>query len=338
MVELVFLGILSLIVLDIVNFFINKLKMRQLNYQNSLDNFEVRMDSSAPIITIIGTLFFGFCAYWASKASIENGYYAWFGFAMTAFLSAIFTLVFFKKLKITGNNIIYIQYLFPKRIRCTFSDISHYIDTGDRLILYKDKKKLFSIDKDMTGYSNLSKRLDKENIKCSDDGITLRTIRKSDIFFRNNGVIGLAFLFIFCALVLVVTAIAQDAATKPITALIIDSIILILVMLGSFLFSISFIVVPAYINIHRIEKRLGINFDEEMAKLGVVKFNYKNKKWYIEDMSFIVNSDYILEIEKVVDKNEEGKYVYYLKNIDKKTIKLSTSNFNNDFENWFNKK
>ena len=339
MFEILFSGLITILVIDIVTIVINKLKANKAKYTKSIDEFEVRLDSIVGVVFLISTIFFGLCAVGASTASIENGYYTWIAFSIVAVLSAILVFMFFTNVKVKGNDIVYKKYLPPKTIKCKFSDIAYYSVFADTITLYaKDNKKLFSIDNDMIGSSNLIERLNKENIICSEDGNVKRTIKKSDIIFRNGNVIGLGVLFIVIGLLVAVVEIAEKAAQAAILTGIMDGLIFMIIMFFVFLFSISFIIVPALINIHKIEKGLGINFDEEMAKEGITSFGFKNEKWYLDTPQIIVNRDYIKTIENV--KNKENSYykyvVYHLRTVDGQIMKIKTSN--NNFYDWYEKR
>ena len=340
MIDLFFTGFSLFITLEVVGLILNKLKSKQLEYQESLDNFEVRLDNGISILFLISALFFGFCAYGASISDIDHGYYFWYAFAAVSVVSSILILMSFQKLKVDGNNIIYTQYLFPKRLHLTFSDITHYSIFGDTLKIYKNQKKLFSLDCDMTGYKNFLDRLKRENIKCSEDGVSTRTIKKNDIFFRNTSAIGIIVLMLVISVFMVIPTFAQSISENNLYEAITESIITILIMLGVGLFAASFVTIPYYININKIEKGLGITFDEEMKKLGVTWFDYKDEKWYIQGINFIVCRDYIESIENINFRsggdNSADTYDFYLRTKDGKRIKLSSTN-KDDFKSWFYK-
>ena len=344
MIEIVLTGISSLLVIDIVSFVINKLKANKAKNKKSTDEFEVRLDSIGPIIFIISSLFFGFCAFGASQATIENGYYTWPGFALVALLSAIAVFKTFTNIKVKGNNITYKSYLLPKIVHTTFSDIKYYSVYGNKTTLYnKDNKKLFSLDKDLIGYENLINRLNQENIICSDDGTNIRTIKKTDIIFRNCYILGLGILFLAISIIMSTVVITENISKGSLITGILDSMSFTAIMMGILLIVAVFIIVPAYINIKKIEKGLGINFDEEMNKEGITTFFFSNDTWYLDDYSFIVNRKYIKQIKKVETREGNKEYSqpdsknFYFETIDGKTIKLNTTR-DYKFRKWYDNK
>ena len=331
MFEILLTGISTILVIDVVSLVLNKLKTNQAKHQTSIDEFEVRLDPIIGVICLISAAFFGFCAIGASTAPVENGHYMWIAFALIAVISAILVFLFFTNVKVKGNNITYKRYLFPKIVHCTFSEITHYSIFADTITLYyANNKKVFSIDKDMIGSQNLIERLNKENIVCSEDGRTKRTIKKSDIIFRNGNVIACGIIFAIIGIIFAIPVIAEKAAEDALLTGIGDAIGFMIVMLGVFIFSMSFIVVPALINIRKIEKGLGINFDDEMAKEGITSFHFKNERWYLDDVGVVINRDYIKSIENIVfhegnsEYNQRHYYVYHLRTIDGKIMKVKT--------------
>ena len=331
MLEILLSGITTILVIDVVSLILNKLKTNKAKYQKSTDEFEVRLDPIIGVLFIISASFFGFCAIGASTASVENGYYTWIAFAIVAVISAILVFLFFTNIKVKGNNITYKRYLFPKIVHCTFSEITHYSIFADTITLYyANNKKAFSIDKDMIGSQNLIERLNKENIVCSEDGRSKRTIKKSDIIFRNGSVIGCAVLFGIIGIIVAIPVIAEKAAEDALLTGITDAIIFMFIMFGVLVFTMSFIVVPALFNIRKIEKGLGINFDNEMAKEGITSFHFKNERWYLDDVGVVINRDYIKSIENIVfhegnsEYNQRHYYVYHLRTVDGKIMKVKT--------------
>ena len=344
MFEILLTGISTLLVIDIVGLVITKLKSNQSKYQASTEEFEIRLDPTEGIVFLIATTFFGFCAIGAYKASIENGHSMWLTFAIISFICAILTFMFFTNVKIKRNNIIYKKYLLPKIIHCTFSEISHYSTFADKITLYyKNKKKAFSIDKDMIGSSILIERLNKENIICSEDGINKRTIKKKDIIYRNGNLISGIIVLTIIGLIIGMSFILESYYRGKILEGVLVTIFFIVMMDVTIIVGMLFIIVPEINNIKKIEKGLGINFDKEMEKEGVTSFFFKNEIWYIDNFEVIINRNYIESIEKIVRHSGSIEYhlpdyfIYHLKTIDGKIMKIKSAD-DYSIKNWLEKK
>ena len=109
-----------------------------------------------------------------------------------------------------------------------------------------------------------------------------RTIKRSGVLFSPEA-IGWFIAGVLCAAVIWHNGPGTTVANT----------IAILLPLVTFIIIVPTKYIPAYLKLRRIEKTLGLDFNEEMARLGVTKFCYQDYKWYISSRTVIMHRDFV---------------------------------------------
>ena len=319
---------------------VGKLKEKQLKYKDDMNNFVISAGSDTVFtMTMIGSVF-GVFAIFASFASVENGFYAWVPFALFA-LSCILIGVFARKtITVDNDNILVKSYLPPKKFKCSFKDIAYYDSgIGGGAIAYDNSgKKIFSFDGDMVGAKNMIKRLQTEKIPHGEKNqrvVKTTTIKKRWIITKNSNLVTIIILILFLGLVMGIWGGVEANARGE--GFFFTFVIIILLSVALIVLILPFMLIPSFKNIHRIEKGLNINFDDEMERIGATSFDFVNKDWYITDTKRVslVRRDYIKGIVDSYFDDNMHCTIIKLEAIDGSKIQLATYD-PEGFKKWLN--
>ncbi len=327
------------LVLDVVGLFLSYVRAKQASYQASTKNFTVNLEKIESIIISVCGLIFGAVAIIIHEtATVENGYYVWIGFALAAVFSVLFGIYSLKKITVSEDIITVSQILpFPCIRKYNFKNITHYYEYGSTLTVFNNKKKIFSLDSDMTGYQNMKKRLEEENIKFSQDGEKTKTVSKSWIITRNSNLLAIGGLFVGLGVIVGVVEAAKVFNESGIVSSLIMFFEIVGVMSAFFIVLAVFLLFPSYLHIRYVEKALNINFNEEMKKIGANRVPFHNKDWFITESGCIysvIKIDLIKEVLSVDHNDDGGFYVIKVKTHDDKTIKIQTPS-ESEFMDWY---
>lgn len=305
---------------------VNKLREQQRQYTHDTQNFEIRMGANALIAFTVGAVLFGVFGMLASRASVSNGYYTWPAFVLASIVCIICGIVCTQKIAVNGDTI-RVRKAF-KSATYQFSDITGYsADIGGSVNVYHGNNNLFWFDSDMIGARNMLRRL--ENIPQIDNREVREVVQKKWIITKNGSLKGLLIVFAFLLVFMDMWLVPQGYHEGGIESALSNFGISLLLMVGLSIFVIPLVVGPSYLSVRRMEKTLGIDFDEEMRKLGVTSFNFINEDWYMtEVISFVsvVRRDYVKTIISHKRDSNKNCEVYILQGKDGSKLKLYTNN------------
>ena len=288
----------------IVNLFVYIWESRQRKYTKDIYNFTIRLGKGPLGALYVGAIFCALIAVLASQASVENGYYTWIGMAFLSVMCVIGILAAKTTVKVDGDRIIVKKYMPPGRKTYSFSDITSYRGLGKGATVYSGSKKLFAYDTDMLGAWNMTKRLQQEGIphgapvkdkEIAEPVLKTETMKKEWAWKRNDSLKGISIIFLILTPVFGTIFIGQYGFIG-------GMLISLVLMLPCYLICLPFLIGPSVSAISKVERGLGINFDDEMARLGVTNFNYVDKDWYMTQViSYVsvVRRDYIARIERI---------------------------------------
>jgi len=333
-----FTGITTLLTLYIVASVIGILSNQKRTYSKDLDNFIIKSPPIGRIIIIIGTVILIVIALLAYiNRTPDNGAEdAAIIFVMLASACAIASLALDKQITVDGNSIKLKQLLPPKFQSYTFSDITHYAYVGDSIQVFSGQKKLFSVDRDLLGYENFVKRLERDGFLNSDDGVSVKVINKRDVIRKNGTITAMFFFMMFIGLIMGVISARNPVPGETSLG---NFIICLFVGIGLFLFVVvPFMIIPSFINLRKLEKGLNIDFDEEMKKEGIGSFNTMTKNWFLNSNGGVftaIRRDYVQSLISCDVSGNNAFYINKIRTTDGKTIKVR-ANSEHEFVDWLN--
>ena len=340
---MILLAIRMAIATMIVSCVIGAIRDRTNRYQNSTQNFDIFLGEVSIKILYAWVIFCSICAFGAmtippemSAGTPESDFRVGLAFLVLGIPGLILIPIAKKRISVRGNKIRVKNVLSSQTY--DFSEITHYTSRSITTV-YSGKKALFSFDRDRIGAKNMIERLQLEGIpkvenkiKDPDAGAWIdsenvnRTIKKKDVLAikNNSSIITLCAIFVILGL----------------------AGMLIMLQFGLVMFAITFLVAGLiylcyplryYHYMSNMEKALGINIDDEMAKRGICSFaGNDDDMWFFEHCDphmIILNRDYIQEILEL-SKGSAGYDDLLFMGIDGKKVKIKIS-YREKFADWY---
>ena len=330
-------ALMGIITCQIVGFVVGLLRLNNKKYTNSTTKFDISLGGMTSMILLGCSIVFLLPAIPLSMSVLgENNRDWWICFVGLGLPFLIISLLSMQKVSVNGNTITIKSVIPPKHKVHQFSEITHYSSKGDITTVYSGDKKLFSFDADHRGAKNMLNRFKKDGIKRIEDH-AVHTICKADLKSAKNAAI-VPILFFICWYAFFIFSLYALLAMTFRDFLLAN---LVGVCLG---LAVS---IPLYLFhtgktlalIERTEKALNIDFDKEMAALGVESFNYRDENWYGVSFNMeqaMINRRYVKEIVKTFYDREYMTEEVTIRGIDGKKFKFKEDGEGN-FREWFEK-